>query len=729
MGKGIGLVTWVVEAENHDALSPLGCVGELLLEGPLVGQGYLDDPERTAAAFIRDPVWLLQGPPGQPGRHGRLYKTGDLVRYNEDGTLTFFGRKDAQVKIRGQRVELGEIEHALRSHQSVDDAVAVLQHDDRQETWIASFVTVRNDDTALEERPANGEEEQHIEEWEKQFDEDYISFDSMQPEVIGRDFMGWTSMYDGSDINKIEMTEWLDDTIETMLNGSQPGHVLEIGTGSGMILFNLARGLRSYVGLEPSGRAVNFITKVARSVPALADKVTMFKATAADLCRVRAATSPELVVLNSVVQYFPSQDYLFNVVQELVQLEGVQTLFLGDIRSLALFQEFLVARALHIAGDRASKDEIRRIMTDLERAESELLVDPAFFTALPSQLPQIEHVEILPKKMQATNELSAFRYAAVVHVKDQGQPQHQIREISQKEWIDFKEQGLNRQSLLELIRRNPASSTVAVNNIPHSKSIFERHVIRSLNNQGGEMLNDGNWLMSAHQEAQQNPSLSAVDLVELATQVGYRVEISWAQQSSQSGGLDAIFHRVQPTDGSKRVMFRFPNDHQDRSSHSLCSEPLRQQLRQKMQDQLHEMLRSRLPSYMVPRGVTILDKMPLNGNGKLDRRALAKTPQIRTAGREPVRQPTSEAQTVSETERQIREIWGRVLNIEPARIGQKDSFFHLGGNSIAVMKVVAEARRAGLELTVANIFCHPELHDVVRLTRDSCTVVQPHHAK
>lgn len=701
MGRGVGLVTWVVDADNDDSLCPLGCVGELLLEGPLVGQGYLDDPEKTAAAFIEDPLWLLQGAPGRPGRHGRLYKTGDLVRYNEDGSLTFSGRKDAQVKIRGQRVELGEIEHLLRSHQGVEDAVAVLQQDERQEAWISSFVTVGNDEG---EGPANGEEKQHIEVWEKQFDEDYVSFDSIRPETIGRDFLGWTSMYDGSDIDKAEMDEWLDETIETMLNGSRPGHVLEIGTGSGMMLFNLTPGLQSYIGLEPSGRAVEFVTKAARSVRTLRDRVKMFKATAADLGRVKAALSPELAVLNSVVQYFPSQDYLFNVVRELVQLKGVQTLFFGDIRSLALFKEFLVARALHIAGEDASKDDVGRIMADLERAESEFLVDAAFFTALPSRLSQVQHVEILPKKMRATNELSAFRYAAVVHVKKQP-----VFDIGQNEWTDFKAKGLDAHSLLELLR-DSSSSTIAISNIPHSKSVLEGLVIRALDSQ--ESVDNGNWLASARREARQCSSLSAADLAELAARAGYRVETSWARQHSQRGGLDAIFHRQQPTNGAGRVMFRFPDDHEDPASRPLCSEPLRQQLRQKTQDQLHEMLESRLPSYMVPRDVQILDKMPLNGNGKIDRRALAKICRAPRAWRGLARQPGAH---MSETERQVREIWGKVLNVEPAQIGHNDSFFQLGGNSIAVMKVVSEARRAGLELTVANLFCHPELHDVVRL--------------
>ncbi|KAI5457580.1 hypothetical protein BGZ63DRAFT_427622 [Mariannaea sp. PMI_226] len=124
LGDGAGVVTWVVDPENHDNLLPLGSIGELLLEGPLVGRGYLNNPEKTAAAFIQDPAWLVRGGPGQPGRHGRVYKTGDLVRYDEDGALTFFGRKDTQVKIRGQRVELGEIEQ--RVQECFPDAIQVV---------------------------------------------------------------------------------------------------------------------------------------------------------------------------------------------------------------------------------------------------------------------------------------------------------------------------------------------------------------------------------------------------------------------------------------------------------------------------------------------------------------------------------------------------------------------------------------------------------------------------
>lgn len=114
IGKGVGLCTWIVDPENVDSLTPIGCIGELLLEGPLVGPGYLNEPEKTAAAFIQDPSWLVRGASSHDGRHGRLYKTGDLVRYHHDGSIIYVGRKDTQVKVNGQRLELGGVEHVIQ---------------------------------------------------------------------------------------------------------------------------------------------------------------------------------------------------------------------------------------------------------------------------------------------------------------------------------------------------------------------------------------------------------------------------------------------------------------------------------------------------------------------------------------------------------------------------------------------------------------------------------------
>ncbi len=117
IGKGTGAAMWIVDPNDHESLMPVGAVGELLVEGPIVGQGYLNDPAKTAAAFIEDLSWLRAGHNTHSGRRGRLYKTGDLGKYDPDGSggIVFVGRKDTQVKLRGQRVELGEIEYQLKT--------------------------------------------------------------------------------------------------------------------------------------------------------------------------------------------------------------------------------------------------------------------------------------------------------------------------------------------------------------------------------------------------------------------------------------------------------------------------------------------------------------------------------------------------------------------------------------------------------------------------------------
>lgn len=125
IGYPTGCRCWVVDASDHNKLVPLGCVGELLIDGPILAQGYLKDEAKTKAAFISDPAWLkLFDSSPRPSR--QMYKTGDLVKYAEDGSVIFIGRKDSQVKINGQRVELGEIEHHLSSDSAVLHSMIIL---------------------------------------------------------------------------------------------------------------------------------------------------------------------------------------------------------------------------------------------------------------------------------------------------------------------------------------------------------------------------------------------------------------------------------------------------------------------------------------------------------------------------------------------------------------------------------------------------------------------------
>nr|AGS31967.1 lysergyl peptide synthetase subunit 1 [Epichloe amarillans] len=137
IGQPNGCVAWVVHRDNHHLLAPSGAIGELVLEGPIVSRGYINDPERSAAVFVDPPSWLTRLRGGHSPK--RLYKTGDLVSAGLDGCLSFVGRKDDQVKIRGQRVELGEVE-ALVSQAFSGSHVVVETVKDLSSTILAAFI-------------------------------------------------------------------------------------------------------------------------------------------------------------------------------------------------------------------------------------------------------------------------------------------------------------------------------------------------------------------------------------------------------------------------------------------------------------------------------------------------------------------------------------------------------------------------------------------------------------
>lgn len=112
IGFPTGGAGWVVDPEDHRRLMPLGCTGELVIEGPIVGLGYISNPEQAAQVFIEPPPWRHQF---GATSCGHFYKTGDLVKRRGNGSFSYVGRKDTQVKLHGQRLELTDVEHHLRA--------------------------------------------------------------------------------------------------------------------------------------------------------------------------------------------------------------------------------------------------------------------------------------------------------------------------------------------------------------------------------------------------------------------------------------------------------------------------------------------------------------------------------------------------------------------------------------------------------------------------------------
>lgn len=112
----VGSCVYVVDRELR--LLPVGCVGEIAVGGVCVGRGYIGDAAKTARTFVPDPFGSKAG--------GRLYLTGDMGRWRWDGILEFLGRRDGQVKVRGRRIEIAEVEGALGGHPAVCQAVAAV---------------------------------------------------------------------------------------------------------------------------------------------------------------------------------------------------------------------------------------------------------------------------------------------------------------------------------------------------------------------------------------------------------------------------------------------------------------------------------------------------------------------------------------------------------------------------------------------------------------------------
>ncbi|CAK0769723.1 Amino acid adenylation domain-containing protein/thioester reductase domain-containing protein [Gammaproteobacteria bacterium] len=646
---------------------PLGNCGELYIGGVGLARGYINRPELTAARFIRNPY-----------SPGRLYKTGDLARWLPDGNLEFLGRSDHQIKIRGFRVELGEIETLLSSHALVKEAVVVPYEDSIQNKRLVAYI-VPKPVASLKKTSSTHLEQIHT--WQRIWDEAYRVSTRQWEETFH--LGGWNDSYTGASLPEVQVREWVSRTVERIMS-LLPKRVLEIGCGTGLLLFRIAPQCEHYYGTDISAEGLKYIQQQIDST-ALQERVSLQQVAAEAIDTIPMAPV-DTIIINGVIQFFPGMDYFIAVLEKVLRLiqPGGQ-IFIGDVQSYSLMELFHTSVQLYQATDSLSTDDLKKRIKERMAEEKKLLFSPIFFATLPQYFPQISHLEIQLKRGHYQNELTRFRYDVTLHIA-----KPLIMPATPLVWSAWQADQFTpttvRQRLTEY-----APEFFGITGVPNARLWRDTQAMTSLADTPVTVRELKNMLQLGGIEPEQWWSL--------ASELPYQVYLCWSQEDHLAN-YDVLFQRRDSVATMTATLFPALQTASTsiKSWSVYANDPL--QSKEAIGPKLRHFLKEKLPDYMVPATFIFLDEFPLTPSGKLDRRLLPVPKLQRPVLDRPYAAP------ITATEEKLVEIWAGILNIQP--IGRDDNFFDLGGHSLLIMQLLSQVREIfQVDLPLASLFEYP----------------------
>lgn len=712
IGKPLANMTILILDRNMQ-LVPVGVPGEICVAGIGVGKGYWRNEKKTRECFVDNPY-------AGNGRGKVLYRTGDLGKWLPDGTLEFLGRFDNQVKIRGFRIELGEIEGVLGMHPIVKENAVVVREDQPDEKRLAAYVVANTESVELQGQMEALKDEQ-ISLWQNLHENSYSESPTSEDPIFNT--IGWDSTYTGLPLSEKEMCEYVDHTIER-IRSLNPKNVLEIGCGTGLLMFKIVQHCEKYVGTDLSQVAIQKLQQLQRSeqlqttVKGL--KEAIFKQKVANDFEGIEAGQFDTIMLCSVVQYFPSINYLMEVLDCAVKAVGPGgSIFLGDVRSLQLLEAYHTSVQLFKASDSLSKDELGQCIRQRMLQEQELAIGPEFFIALKKRFKKISCVQILPKKGTVHNEMTRFRYDVILHIDDGAASLNNSEACALKvDWVDWQK----KKNDLADIRRSlekEKPECFALEHVSNVRVHAEIETMKWLTNSNGTGIKGMEDIENVGRFREDlikldSKGLDPNDLWGLSEGLPYDVYISFEDPVIDNSFKALLVRRsTEKSLRSQDIYPLFDNPISIKPWPEYSNNPLQEKYARELVPQLRDFLKDRLPNHMVPTDFVMLDSMPLMPNGKVDRKSLP-APDV---SRRTLQKSFVAPRNV--TEEKLVGIWADTLGIKQIDsdkgfgIGIQDNFFELGGHSLKATQVVSRIHRElGVEIALRDIFKYPTVQEL-----------------